>query len=128
MCVVQGFAGALRRFIAERFQQSQAFLELAALTDRQLEDIGLQRDELVLAVAGAAQAPERVGMMASKLGIGPESFACRRPLLNRMVKRCAACRSKVLCAWWLAEGGAEDAYREFCPNAGAFVELSRRGP
>jgi uncharacterized protein YjiS (DUF1127 family) len=127
MCVVRGFASALRRFIAEKLHQNQAFRELAALTDRQLDDIGLQRDELVLAVAGVADAPERVGMMASKLGIEGECFEARRPLLNQMVKRCAACRTKVLCAWWLAEGGAKDAYREFCPNAGAFVELSRRG-
>ena len=125
MCVVRGFASALRRFIAEKFHRSQALGELATLTDRQLEDIGLQRGELVL--AGAAEPPERVGMMASRLGIDGESFEARRPLLNQMVKRCAVCRTKVLCAWWLAEGGDQHAYREFCPNAGAFVELSRRG-
>lgn len=127
MCVVRGFASALRRLMAEKFHQGQAFRDLADLTDRQLEDIGLQRDELVLAVAGAAEAPERVGMMASKLGISAETMEHRRALLNGMVKRCAVCRNKVLCAWWLAEGGAQDAYREFCPNAGAFVELSRKG-
>ena len=127
MCVVRGFAAALRRVIAEKFHQSEALRELATLTDRQLEDIGLQRRELVLAVAGAAEAPERVAMMASKLGIMRESFKRRRPLVNEMVKRCAVCRAKVLCAWWLAEGGVEEAYREFCPNAGAFVELSRPG-
>jgi uncharacterized protein YjiS (DUF1127 family) len=127
MCVVRGFAVALRRVITERFHQNEALRELAALTDRQLEDIGLQRRDLVLAVAGAAEAPERVGMMASRLGVQAESLEKRRPLVNEMVKRCAVCRAKVLCAWWLAEGGAEDAYREFCPNAGAFVELSRPG-
>ena len=37
-------------------------------------------------------------------------------------------RTKVICAWWLAEGGAEDAYREFCPNAGRFIELRRYRP
>jgi hypothetical protein len=111
--------------LTERLGRSQAHQELAALDDRQLDDIGLGRDELVLAVAGAAEAPERVGMMAGRLGIDPQAFEARRPLLNDMVKRCAACRSKVICAWWLAEGGARDAYREFCPNAGRFVELRR---
>jgi uncharacterized protein YjiS (DUF1127 family) len=127
MCAIRGFATALRRFIAEKFHHGQGFRELAALTDRQLEEIGLQRSELVLAVAGTTDAPERVGMMASKLGINSEALAGRRPLLDTMVKRCALCRSKAFCAWWLAEGGGDDAYRDFCPNAGAFVELRRRG-
>ena len=122
---LEGFATVWRRLLTEPLSRSQAHQELAALDDRQLDDIGLVRDELVLAVAGAAEAPERVGMMAGWLGIDPQAFEARRPLLNDMVKRCAACRSKVICAWWLAEGGAPDAYREFCPNAGRFVELSR---
>jgi hypothetical protein len=45
-----------------------------------------------------------------------------------MTKRCSVCRTKLICAWWLAEGGEEDPFREFCPNAGRFVELRRLGP
>jgi uncharacterized protein YjiS (DUF1127 family) len=127
MPTLEGFATVWRRLLTERLGRSQAHQELAALDDRQLDDIGLVRDELVLAVAGAAEAPERVDMMAGRLGIDPQAFEARRPLLNDMVKRCAACRSKVICAWWLAEGGPQDAYREFCPNAGRFVELRRYG-
>ena len=126
MLPLGGFATVWRRLLTERLRRTQAHQELAALDDRQLDDIGLTRDELVLVVAGAAEAPERVGMMAGRLGIEPEAFEARRPLLNEMVKRCAACRTKVICAWWLAEGGAEDAYREFCPNAGRFVELRQQ--
>ena len=128
MLPLGGFATVWRRLLTERLRRTQAHQELAALDDRQLDDIGLTRDELVLVVAGAAEAPERVGMMAGRLGVDPQAFEARRPLLNEMVKRCAACRTKVICAWWLAEGGAEDAYREFCPNAGRFTELRRVGP
>jgi uncharacterized protein YjiS (DUF1127 family) len=128
MMPLGGFATVWRRLLLERMKRTKAHRELAALDDRQLDDIGLKRDELVLVVAGAAEAPERVGMMAGRLGVDPEAFEARRPLLNEMVKRCAACRTKVICAWWLAEGGAEDAYREFCPNAGRFLELRRYRP
>lgn len=128
MLPLGGFATVWRRLLVERLRRTQAHQELAALDDRQLEDLGLTRDELVLAVAGAAEAPERVGMMAGRLGIEPAAFETRRSMLNEMVRRCAACRTKVICAWWLAEGGAEDAYREFCPNAGRFTELRRVGP
>jgi uncharacterized protein YjiS (DUF1127 family) len=128
MLPLGGFAAVWRRLLLERMKQTTAHQELAALDDRQLDDIGLKRDELVLVVAGAAEAPERVGMMAGRLGVDPKAFEARRPLLNEMVKRCAACRTKVICAWWLAEGGAEDAYREFCPNAGRFIELRRYRP
>ncbi len=123
-----GFATIWRRLLSERMQRSQAHQDLAALDDRQLEDIGLKREELILVVAGAAEAPERVGMMASRRGIDAEALESRRPLLNEMTTRCAACRSKVYCAWWLAEGGEEEQFRQFCPNAGRFVEMRRHGP
>lgn len=128
MSPIGGFATALRRLIFLQLRHLQEYQELAALTDRQLEDIGLTRDELVLAVAGAAEAPERVGMMTSRLGIAPEALEAGRPLLNEMVRRCAACRTKLICAWWLAEGDGDDRFREFCPNAGRFVELRHRAP
>ncbi len=128
MSQLGGFGSALRRILSNRLHRSRDHAELAALDDRQLEDIGIERGELVLVVAGAADAPERVGMMASRLGIEAEVLEARKPLLNAMTKRCAACRTKLICAWWLAEGGEEDAFREFCPNAGRFVELRRRGP
>lgn len=128
MARMAGFATIWRRLLAEQMQRSQAHQDLAALDDRQLEDIGLKREELVLVVAGAAEAPERVGMMASRLGIDPGALESRPPLLNEMTTRCAACRAKAYCAWWLAEGGEEEQFRQFCPNAGRFVELRRRGP
>ncbi len=127
MSPLGGFGSALRRLRAQRLKRSQDFQELSGLYDRQPDDIGIQRDELVLVVAGAADAPERIGMMACRLGIEAEALEARKPLLNAMTKRCAACRTKLICAWWLAEGGEEDAFREFCPNAGRFVELRRRG-
>ena len=117
MCVVRGFAAALRRVIAEKFHQSEALRELATLTDRQLEDIGVQRRELVLAVAGAAEAPERVAMMASKLGIMRESFKRRRPLVNEMVKRCAVCRApRIPVSSSISPGVSERSYRPSRPN------------
>ena len=127
MSPLAGFGSALRRILSNRLHRSRDHEELAALDDRQLEDIGIQRGELMLVVAGAADASERIGIMASRLGIEPEALEARKPLLNEMTKRCAACRTKLLCAWWLAEGGGDDAFREFCPNAGRFVELRRRG-
>lgn len=127
MSPLGGFGSALRRLLAQRLTRSQDFQELSGLDDRQLDDIGIERGELMLVVAGAAEAPERVGMMACRLGIEAEALEARKPLLNEMTKRCAACRTKLICAWWLAEGGDEDAFREFCPNAGRFVELHRTG-
>lgn len=96
MLPLGGFATVWRRLLVERLRRTQAHQELAALDDRQLEDLGLTRDELVLAVAGAAEAPERVGMMAGRLGIEPAAFETRRSMLNEMVRRCAACRTKVI--------------------------------
>ena len=127
MSPLGNFGSTLRRILSERLRPSQDYGDLARLDDRQLEGIGIERGELMLVVAGAAEAPERIGMMASRLGIEASTLEARKPLLNEMTKRCAACRTKLLCAWWLAEGGDAEAFREFCPNAGRFVELRRRG-
>ncbi|MCI0429054.1 MAG: DUF6455 family protein [Rhodospirillales bacterium] len=127
MSLLGSFESTLRRILSERLQRSQHYQELMRLDDRQLDDIGIERSALMLVVAGAAEAPERVGMMAGRLGIEAAALESRKPLLNEMIKRCAACRTKVLCAWWLAESADDEAFREFCPNAGRFVELRRRG-
>ena len=82
----------------------------------------------MLLVAGAANASERVRMMADHIGIDSGALAKRRSLLDQVTRRCAACRSKLICAFWLAENGEGEAFRQFCPNAGSFVELRRCGP
>jgi Family of unknown function (DUF6455) len=81
-----------------------------------------------LLVAGAADALERVQIVARRIGIDAMALAERGPLIGELIKRCADCRTKLACAFWLAENGNEGAFREFCPNAGAFVELGRCGP
>ena len=44
MLPLGGFATVWRRLLVERLRRTQAHQELAALDDRQLEDLGLTRD------------------------------------------------------------------------------------
>ncbi|HYG90454.1 MAG TPA: DUF6455 family protein [Azospirillum sp.] len=45
-------------------------------------------------------------------------------VMARAARRCSLCRTVETCTGWLARPSADDAHRDFCPNAELFERMA----
>lgn len=99
--------------------------EVSALSDRDLDDIGISRDQLEQWVRMPADVPDRVVAMAAIFGLTEEELRRDEALWRDLVCTCGQCHDRGACALVLERG---DLSRPrdcgFCLNAATFHGLA----
>jgi len=101
-------------------------LDEAGELDGALAQIGLSRaaiPELLRRYPGSVR---RYGAMAGRLGVRSPSPRAGLVALMGSRRRCLFCGDSGRCDRWL-ESGARRGNEEFCPNAGTFAAMKKRG-
>ncbi len=95
---------------------------LAALSDRDLADLGLGRDQALNLMRLPDDVPGRVAAMGAIFGLSEAELTRDRGQWEDLLHTCAACRATGPCRRFLDRGAAADpAEADFCPNAAAFA-------
>ena len=90
-------------------------LETTGDLDALLEAVGLTREELHAWAIAPLRAENLLDAMMARVGVRPEEVSAL--VIEDVRRACRCCASWKQCRRWLRDGGAADAYREFCPNA-----------
>jgi uncharacterized protein YjiS (DUF1127 family) len=99
--------------------------ELQRLTDTDLADIGISRDQITAAVR-SQEAPRLLQQMLQKLEIADEVLARHPGLREELGRICRTCGARDHCRRWLRQGTGES-YRDFCPNESELAALRKGG-
>ena len=98
--------------------------ELQRLSDPDLADIGISRDQIA-DIARAREAPQLLRQMLQKLEIAGEVLA-RHPILREELGRvCRTCGARDHCRRWLRQDQTDESYRDFCPNESELAVLRK---
>lgn len=99
--------------------------EVDALTDRELEDLGMTRDQMRALVTMPADVPDRVLAMAAIFGLSPDEVKRDHAVWLDVLECCGHCQDRGACALVL-ERGELSRPRDcgFCANAGEFTLLA----
>ena len=99
---------------------------IMALSDRELADLGLSRDQALNLVRLPDDVPGRVAAMGAIFGLSEADLTRDRAQWAELLQTCAACRETGACRRFLDLGAAADpAEAAFCPNAAAFAFEAR---
>jgi hypothetical protein len=99
---------------------------VAALSDRDLADLGLSRDQALNLVRLPDDVPGRVAAMGAIFGLTEAELARDRGLWEDLLVTCNGCSHTVACRHLLELGEmAQPAHAGFCPNAGRFAVAAR---
>lgn len=96
--------------------------ELAALSPRELADLGLSRDEAMTLATLPDDVPGRVSAMARVFGVDEATLTQDRNTWHGLLETCATCQVLPTCARFMAHPGDSAEAAGFCPNAGMFAE------
>lgn len=111
------------RAIARRHRDLRT---LAALDDRALSDLGINREQALHLASMPKEVAGRVQVMARVFGADPHALQQHRDLWTGLVETCAECGALPACRVFMDEGGSDAASaRGFCPNAPAFAQAAR---
>lgn len=116
--MLEGFRNFLRHLREMR--------EADALTDRELADLGLSRDQLHFFLNLRPDVPERVAAMARIFGVDEADLRAIHGEYLDILGTCGTCADRGACGVALAEGslkGPEDC--TFCPNWDIFNAKAR---
>jgi len=104
----------------------QAALEkqLQRLTDSDLADIGISRDQIA-EVARAQEAPELLQRMLQRLEIADGVLSRHPGLRDELARTCRTCGARDHCRRWLKQEQADESYRDFCPNESELAALKK---
>jgi uncharacterized protein YjiS (DUF1127 family) len=116
--------------LADWLKRRREGAELDALDDGQREqvarDLGVSATELDFLVREARD-PVQLPKMLAALGIDEAALRRAEPAMERdMLRVCSLCAAVDACKYALAQGFADLAYPNFCPNAEALSTLPRR--
>lgn len=113
----------IRRF----FDLSREADAVADLSERDLADLGVSRDQMLNLVRLPDSVPGRVAAMGEVFGYSEPALTRDRPLWWEMLETCQNCRALPHCERFLArQPEGEAARREasgFCPNRAGFEAL-----
>ncbi|MFM2355350.1 MAG: hypothetical protein RLZZ528_1086 [Pseudomonadota bacterium] len=110
--------------IKERLQRRRNLREIDAMTDADLDDIGLSRGVLSDLVSTDGAVIARQMEMAWRHGVTDRVFGIARQDYASIVARCRTCGAASDCATFLADPSRPVAEATFCPNAAAYRDLA----
>ena len=116
---VRAAAGAVETWC----RQAALEKELQRLTDIDLADIGIGRDQIA-AAARSQEAPQLLRQMLQKLEIAGEVLARHPGLREELGRICRTCGARDHCRRWLRQG-TDESYRDFCPNESELSALRK---
>jgi hypothetical protein len=113
----------------ERFKALRVRLrelaEIQDLSEADLNDLALSRDQLRALVEIPPDVADRVARMAQIFGLTPEDLTADRGEYVDVLATCSTCQTRAECAHEMAKGDAADAENcGFCVNAGTFARHS----
>ncbi|MEY4981746.1 MAG: hypothetical protein RIR62_12 [Pseudomonadota bacterium] len=99
--------------------------EIDALTDRDLRDLGLSRDQVRTIARMPADSAARMAAMARLFGITAAALTRDHALYHELLCACGSCKDRAACALVLDKGDlARPSDCAFCPNAQSFAALA----
>jgi hypothetical protein len=99
---------------------------IIALSDRDLADLGLSRDQALNLVRLPDDVPGRVAAMGAIFGLSEDELIRDRDQWEELLVTCNQCRETVACRHLLEVGDmATPTQAGFCPNAGRFAFEAR---
>lgn len=111
----------IRHFL-KLWRQTQ---EIDALTDRDLADLGMTRDQVRDFSRMPADSAARMATMARLFGITEAELKQDHALYLELVATCGHCTDRAACALVLAKGDiARPSDCAFCPNGEVFAALA----
>lgn len=100
--------------------------EIEEMTEHDLADLGLSRDQMRALIAIPKDVGDRVAAMGAVFGLSMAELADDRSEYVDMLCNCTGCTARGECAQELAKGDAADPENcGFCVNAGTFAEHAR---
>jgi hypothetical protein len=110
------------RALIDRLHQVQ---EVNALSDRDLDDLGMSRDQVLAFLRMPRDITERVTAMGKIFGLSETELKRDHGLWVEILSTCGHCADRGACAKLLAkEGAAQPGEATFCGNRGAFADLA----
>lgn len=111
----------IRRLI-DRLHEVQ---EVKALTDRDLDDLGMTRDQVLAFLKMPRDINERVSAMGHIFGLSETALKRDHALWVELLNTCGQCTDRSACGKLLAKGeAAHPAEATFCGNRSAFADLA----
>jgi hypothetical protein len=99
--------------------------EVNALSDRDLDDLGMSRDQVLAFLRMPSDINERVTAMAAIFGLSETELKRDHGLWVELLSTCGHCTDRSACAKLLALGDqARASEADFCANRGAFADLA----
>lgn len=109
------------RALIDRWQQIKS---LEALTDRDLADLGMTRDQVRDFILMPPDVPNRVARMAAIFGIPEADLKAHHADYLELLGTCAHCTDRAACSVILRnEDVARPQDAAFCPNGERFAAL-----
>ncbi|WP_431300814.1 DUF6455 family protein [Tabrizicola sp. BL-A-41-H6] len=99
--------------------------EVNALTDRDLSDLGMNRDQVLAFLNMPQDVTERVTAMGAIFGIPEAALKRDHAQWVDLLTTCGQCADRGRCAAHLARG-KDKAGATFCPNVPTFDDLAAR--
>lgn len=99
--------------------------EVEALSDRDIADLGLSRDQLTNFVRMPLDIEDRVAHMAAVFGLSEDEVKANHAQWLDLLENCGGCTDREACAHVLARGdGAHPEDCGFCRNRASFTVLA----
>jgi len=99
--------------------------EIEALTDRDLDDLGMTREQVQAFARMPVDTAERMATMARLFGVTAEELKRDYGQYLDMLCTCGTCRDRAACALVLDKGElARPSDCAFCPNASTFAAMA----
>lgn len=115
----------IRRF----FELARDADAVAALSERELADLGVSRDQALNLVSLPPDVPGRVAAMGRIFGLSEQELTRDRVAWRELLETCHHCRALPACRRFLGQRpGGEGARHEaagFCPNRASFEQSLR---
>lgn len=100
--------------------------EVDALSDRDLDDLGMSRSQLEFFARLPHDAPDRMAAMAANFGISDADLKANHAEYLELLGTCGTCHDRATCALVLAKQElARPSDCAFCPNSHSFADMSR---
>lgn len=99
--------------------------EVNALSDRDLDDLGMSRAQVLAFLKMPRDISERVTAMGAIFGLSESELKRNHALWVDLLSTCGHCADRGSCAKLLAKGkGAQASEATFCGNRGAFADIA----
>jgi hypothetical protein len=112
-------------WVRDWLARSHRAREIESLSDRDVRELGIDRNTLRELASHPADVPERMSRMARVFGVDPAAIHRQRGRGFDMTMTCGLCRDRKACARELFGDAPSSPERcGFCPNAAAFRNLA----